>query len=207
MAFADDVTYFSSTNTGYRIRVSRGNAFAAFFGLTLNYKKSFYTYANTTMHHTPADVYSQETQLYTPSTVIPPGQPIRILGGWMSVTMNWNKGKLMIRNNLLHYYDTLKNKDLTTSELKYIIRTVIASQALYYLNVTTLTDTELTTLDDKMAQLWKRSIGTIPGASTPLCFLNLRRFTSSHSRYTLLDGTPRLLSNHHDTLTLSQVTP
>jgi hypothetical protein len=80
MVFADDVTYFSSTNTGYRIRVSRGNAFAAFFCLTLNHKKSIYTYANTTMHHTPADVYSQETQSYTPSTVIPPGQPIRILG-------------------------------------------------------------------------------------------------------------------------------
>jgi hypothetical protein len=88
----------------------------------------------------------------------------------MSVTMNWNKGKLMIRNNLLHYYDTLKNKDLTTSELKYIIRTVVASQVLYYLNVTPLTDTELTTLDNKMAQLWKHSIGTIPGASSPLCF-------------------------------------
>ena len=70
----------------------------------------------------------------------------------------------MIRNNLLHYYDTLSTKDLTTSELKYIIRTVIASQALYYLNVTPLTDTELTTLDNKLAQLWKRSIGTIPGA-------------------------------------------
>ena len=47
---------------------------------------------------------------------------------------------------------------------------MIASQALYYLNVTPLTDTELTTLDNKIAQLWKRIIGTIPGASTPLCF-------------------------------------
>ena len=75
--------------------------------------------------------------------VIPPGQPIRIIGGWMSVTMNWFKGKLMIRNNLLHYYNTLQHKDLTTSELKYIIRMVIASQALYYLNVTPLTDLEL----------------------------------------------------------------
>jgi hypothetical protein len=84
--------------------------------------------------------------------------------------MNWSKGKLMIRNNLLHYYDTLKHKDLTTSELKYIIHTVIASQALYYLNVTPLTDSELTSLDNKMALLWKRSIGTIPGVSTPLCF-------------------------------------
>ena len=115
MAFADNVTYFSSTNSDYPIRVSRGNAFAAFFGLTLNYKKSFYAYANTSLHHTWADVYSQETKSYTSSTVIPPGQPIRILGGWMSITMNWNRGKLMIRNNLLHYYDTLKNKDLTTS--------------------------------------------------------------------------------------------
>ena len=170
MAFADDVTYFSSTNSGYRIRVSRGNAFAILFGLTLNYKKSFYTYANTPRHYTSADVYSQETKSYTPSTVIPPGQPIRILGGWMSVNMNWSKGKVMIHNNLLHYYDTLKNKDLTTSELRYIIRTVISSQALYYLNVTPLTDVELATLDNKMALLWKRSIGTIPGASTPLCF-------------------------------------
>jgi hypothetical protein len=84
--------------------------------------------------------------------------------------MNWNKGKVMIHDNLLHYYDTLKNKDLTTSELRYIIRTVIASQALYYLNVTPLTDVELITLDTKLAQLWKRSIGTIPGASTPLFF-------------------------------------
>jgi hypothetical protein len=67
----------------------------------------------------------------------------------MSVTMNWSKGKLMIRNNLLHYYDTLHHKDLTTSELKYIICTVIASQALYYLNVTPLTDSELTSLDNK----------------------------------------------------------
>ena len=111
-----------------------------------------------------------KTNTYTPSTIIPPGQPIRILGGWMSVTMNWNKGKLMIRNNLLHYYDTLKHKELTNSELKYIIRAVITSQALYYLNVTPLTDSELTSLDNKMALLWKRSIGTIPGASTFLSF-------------------------------------
>ena len=55
-------------------------------------------------------------------------------------------------------------------ELRYIIRMVISSQALYYLNVTPLTDVELATLDNKMDLLWKRSIGTIPGASTPLCF-------------------------------------
>ena len=170
VAFADDITYFSSTHTGYRIRVSRGNEFAAFFGLTLNYKKSFYTYANTKRHYTSAAVYSQETKTYTPSTVIPPGQPLRILGGWMSITMNWSKGKLLIQNNLSHYFDTLKHKQLTTGELKYITRTVIASQALYYLNVTPLTDVELTALDNKIAQLWKRSIGTIPGASSPLCF-------------------------------------
>jgi hypothetical protein len=87
--------------------------------------------------------------------------------------MNWSKGKLMIQKNLLHYFDTLKHKGLTTGELKYIIRTVIASQALYYLNVTPLTDTELSTLDSKLALLWKRSIGTIPGASSPLCFAPL----------------------------------
>ena len=79
----------------------------------------------------------------------------------------------MIHNNLLHYYDTLKNKDLTTSELRYIIRTVISSQALYYLNVTPLTDVELATLYNKMALLWKRSIGTISGASPPM-FLPIR---------------------------------
>jgi hypothetical protein len=62
MAFTDDVTYFSSTNSGFRIRVSRGNAFATLVGLTLNYKKSFYTYANTPRHHTSADVFSQETK-------------------------------------------------------------------------------------------------------------------------------------------------
>ena len=86
----------------------------------------------------------------------------------MSITMNWSKGKLIIQNNLSHYFDTLKHKRLTTDELRYITRTVIASQALYYLNVTPLTDVELTTLDNKVAQLWKRSIGTIPGASSPL---------------------------------------
>jgi hypothetical protein len=110
VAFADDITYFSSTHTGYRIRVSRGNEFAAFFGLILNYKKSFYTYANTKRHYTSTAVYSQETNTYTPSTVIPPGQPLRILGGWMSITMNWSKGKLLIKNNLSHYFDTLKHK-------------------------------------------------------------------------------------------------
>ena len=131
IAFADDVTYFSSTNSGYRARVSCGNAFAAFVGLTLNDKKSFYTYVNTTRHYTPAGVYSQETKAYTPFTVIPPDQPIRILGGWMSVTKNWNRGKLIIRNSLLHYYDTVKHKNLTTSEPKYITSTVIALQACF----------------------------------------------------------------------------
>ena len=67
--------------------MNRGNAFAAFFGLTLNYKKLFYTYANTTRHYKPADVYSQETKAYTPSTVIPEGQPIRH-SGWMDVGHN-----------------------------------------------------------------------------------------------------------------------
>ena len=91
----------------------------------------------------------------------------------MSITMNWSKGKLTIQSNLLHYFEILKHKKLTTSELKYITRTVITSQALYYLNVTPLTDGELSTLDNKIALLWKRSIGTIPGASSPLCFTPL----------------------------------
>ena len=110
--------------------MSRGNEFAVFFGLTLDYNKYVYTCANTKRHHTSADVYSQENKTYTPSTVIPPGQPIRILGGWMSITMNWSKGK---------------HNRLSTSELKYIIRSVVASQALYYLNFIPLVSFRQTT--------------------------------------------------------------
>jgi hypothetical protein len=152
--------------------VRRGNEFAAFFGLKLNFKKFYYTYANTKRHYASANVYSQETKSYTPSTTIPPGQQIRILGGWMSITHELVQGEAhMIQNNLLHYFDTLKHKRLTTSELKYIIRTVIASQALYYLNITPLTDVELSTLDNKLAHFWG-----VYGASrvhSPHCALHL----------------------------------
>ena len=92
--------------------------------------------------------------------------------------------------NLPHDFETLKHKRLTTSELKYIIRTVIASQALYYLNVTPLTDVELSTLDNKLAQLWKQKTRL---AADPRW---LRFLVSRHAQPVLVAGFAKLLSRY-----------
>jgi hypothetical protein len=51
-------------------------------------------------------------------------------------------------NNLLN---VLQYKRLDWREYRYIIQEVVASKALYYLNITLLTDAELDALDRRIA--------------------------------------------------------
>ena len=77
--------------------------------------------------------------------------------------------------------DPTRTKDMTSARIQAQHFTASTpTPAFYsnrtlhnYLNVTPLTDTELATLDNKMAQLWKRSIGTIPGACQILALKSL----------------------------------
>jgi hypothetical protein len=66
----------------------------------------------------------------------------------------------------------LQYKRLDWREYRYIIQAVVASKALYYLNVTPLTDTELDALDRRIALQFKRT-------------LHMPKSTSSHILYML----------------------
>jgi hypothetical protein len=66
--------------------------------------------------------------------------------------------------------NVLQYKRLDWREHRYVIQAVVASKALYYLNVTPLTDTELDALDRRIALQFKRT-------------LRMSRSTSSHILY------------------------
>jgi len=54
--------------------------------------------------------------------------------------------------------NVLQYKRLDWREYRYVIQAVVASKALYYLNVTPLTDAELDALDRRIALQFKRTL-------------------------------------------------
>ena len=67
--------------------------------------------------------------------------------------------------------NVLQYKKLDWKEYRYIIQAVVESKAMYYLNVTPLTDAELLTLDRRIAAQFKRTLKMARSSSSHILYL------------------------------------
>jgi hypothetical protein len=102
--------------------------------------------------------------------VAAPTTALRYLGGWLSPSMRSRKGKRMLLADIHSILNVLQYKKLEWREYRYVIQSVVASKALYYLNVAPFTNAELDAIDRRIAGQFKKT-------------LKLARSTSSHIRY------------------------
>jgi hypothetical protein len=172
-AFADDLGIFAPTHADYKLRMLLTNKYLSFFGVELNATKTTYTYDNTpnNQHYHPIQIWNRHTNEHAASAVAAPTKPLRYLGGWLSPSLRSTKGKRLLLASLHSILNVLQYKKLDWVEYKYIIQAVVASKALYYLNVTPLTDTELDTIDRRIANQFKRTLRMASSTSAHIFYL------------------------------------
>jgi hypothetical protein len=172
-AFADDLGIFAPTHADYKLRMTLTNKYLSFFGVELNATKTTYTYDNTpnNQHYHPIQIWNRHTNEHAASAVAAPTQPLRYLGGWLSPSLRSTKGKRMLLASLHSILNVLQYKKLDWVQYRYIIQAVVALKALYYLNVTPLTDTDLDTIDKRIANQFKRTLLMTSSTSTHIFYL------------------------------------
>jgi hypothetical protein len=67
--------------------------------------------------------------------------------------------------------NVLQFKKLDWREYRYVIQSVVASKALYYLNVAPFTDAELIAIDRRIAGLFKKTLILARSTSSHICYL------------------------------------
>ena len=170
-AFADDLTIVGPTHAAYVARMKFANQYLSYFGVELNTTKTTYTYANTSRHYESVHIWNRHTHLSAPTAVAAPTEALRYLGGWFSPSLRSKKGKRMLLAGINSILNVLQYKRLDWREYRYVIQAVVASKALYYLNVTPLTDAELDALDRRIALQFKRTLRMSKSTSSHILYL------------------------------------
>ena len=67
--------------------------------------------------------------------------------------------------------NVLQYKKLDWREYRYVIQSVVASKALYYLNVAPFTDAELNAIDRRIAGQFKKTLKLARSTSSHICYL------------------------------------
>ena len=170
-AFADDLTVIAPTHKDYTLRMELTNKYLSFFGIELNASKTTYTYANTDRHYEPIQIWNKHTGETAPSAVAAPTTALRYLGGWLSPSLRSRKGKRMLLAGIHGILNVLQYKKLDWREYRYVIQSVVASKALYYLNVAPFTDAELNAIDRRIAGQFKKTLKLARSTSSHICYL------------------------------------
>ena len=175
LAFADDTTIFASSHAGYLSRMAMATTYFGYFGVNFSPAKTHYTYANTQgLHYKSAPItvrMPDGTTHVQRSAVTSPHKPLRYLGAWLSPTLNWKPAKRKLNAEVNRLLTILRHKTFTPTEYRYIIQSVLHSKMRYYLTVVPMTDTELDSIDNKIASIMKKRMHMASSCSSPLLFL------------------------------------
>jgi hypothetical protein len=85
--------------------------------------------------------------------------------------MRSRKGKRMLLAGIHSILNVLQYKKLEWREYRYVIQSVVASKALYCLNVAPFTDAELDASDRRIAGQLKKTLKLARSTSSHICYL------------------------------------
>ena len=100
-----------------------------------------------------------------------PTKALRYLGGWLSPSIRSRKGKRRLVAGIHSILNVLQCKKLDWRKYRYAIQSVVASKALYYLNVVPVTDVKLIAMDRRIAGQFKKTLKMAPSTSSHMCHL------------------------------------
>ena len=156
-------------------RMKMAIEYFSMFGVNFSPAKTHYMYAHTGDHHyTSAPIpvrHPDGSVTINPSSVLPPHTPLRYLGGWLSPTGNWSPAKSKLQSEVKQILTTLRHKQLTIPQFQYTVRSVLLAKLRYLLLVVPMTDSELDTIDNDIAAVFKRRMRLARSSSSPLLFM------------------------------------
>src|SRR5439155_21848529 len=106
-------------------------------------------------------------------TPLPPKTSFRFLGVWFTLTLNKQYIKKQCRTEYQLFASKLRNKKLTTYQLKYLHNTVLLPKVLYRLKYTVFSENECGTIMGLFKKLLKNT--SILVSSLPNSFLHFNQ--------------------------------
>ena len=170
VAFADDMVIVAPNHRSYCIRMELANTYLSYFGVEFNLKKTVYTH-NSPLQHPPVSLWSRSTQSRLPTATAPAHQPLRYLGGMLSLNLTWTHSITSLLGSIMTPLHALSHKTLSFLEYTYIIRMVFGAKLKYYLNVTPLNKAHINQVDTTIRRRFKQILHMHRATPTPILHL------------------------------------
>src|SRR3989440_457158 len=176
LAFIDDTTLISSSIEGLDHLLNIAQEFYEFNNTKINFNK-----AELICNRDPSNPSSQLPDSPTPynfksetldfsCTPLSLKTAFRFLGMWFTLTLNKQFIKKQCRTEYQLFAGKLRNKKLTTDQLKYLHNAVLLPKVLYRLKCTVLSDRECDVVMAPFKKLYKNT--SVLVSSLPNCFLH-----------------------------------
>jgi hypothetical protein len=173
LAFADDLSIMASTQKGYEIRMHWADKYLSFIGVEFSAAKTKLTYTGEEhIRATKITSYTAQGEaVMTETAVASPYEAMRYLGGYLSPQCDFKEAKEKLMHDLTAEIDKLKYKKLHWKEVRYAIQAVIQAKYRYYSLVVPLSRTEIKTLDNKIAQIARASLGMAKSSTSHVLYM------------------------------------
>ena len=170
-SFADDVSGIAPNHRSYLLRMDFTNTYLVFFGVHLNNIKTKYSYIRAPSVNQEPVKLTNSNNIKSPSAVISPHTPTRLLGGLMSLSLNWEVARKSLLDDVHSILNILTHKRLSMNEFIYVIQTVLMAKLRYYTNVVPLTQEEISELDTRIRSMFRRKFRIPKSLPNPVLHL------------------------------------
>ena len=111
----------------YTARMTFVETYLSFFGIKRNHIKTKYSFTRTPLsprHYGPVQIWDDSSASKKPSTTISPFTPTTLLGGLMSLSLNWSQAQKKILDDVHAILNIIQHKRLQVKEFLYERRTL-----------------------------------------------------------------------------------
>src|SRR4051794_6266570 len=176
LAFIDDTTLISSSIEGLNQLLDIAQEFYDMNNTKINFNKAELicnrdpSNSSTKLPDLPALFNFKLSMVNFTCTPLSPNTSFRFLGVWFTLTLNKKFVKKQCTTEYQLFTGKLRNKKLTTDQLKYLHNAVLLTKVLYRLKCTVFSEKDCDSIMGPFKKLYKNTSNLVK--SIPNCFLH-----------------------------------
>src|SRR3954453_21613716 len=176
LAFMNDTTLISSSIEGLNQLLDIAQEFYDMNNTKINFNKAELicnrdpSNPSVKLPEIPAPFNFKSTMIDFTCTLLSPNTSFRFLGVWFTLTLNKKFVKKQCSTEYQLFAGKLRNKNLTTDQLKYLHNAVLLTKVLYRLKCTVFSEKECDSIMGPFKKLYKNTSNLVK--SLPNCFLH-----------------------------------
>jgi ribonuclease HI len=180
--FADDLNMTSGTISDHRIQFNKFTTYSKWSGLQPNASKTMGTCIlhkmepqDPTSHKRAQNLYATFTIDGVPIQVHPPKEPFKLLGVWLTLTLNWKKQLEETLTTTRQKIQSLLSSKAAPHYKRWIIKTNIRPALRYAFSLMPYTAHDINRLDSIITTAYKKIFGLPTSTSTALVMEDINK--------------------------------